>query len=99
MTTMKTEIVRIGNSRGVRIPKSFIEEAGLENEVELRLVDGGILVESAPVPRTGWAEAAKQMHDADKRDALDDLFTTDFDDEEWTWDSAAGSSVGSARRA
>ena len=83
---MKTKIVQIGNSRGVRIPKSFIEEAGLENEVELRLVEGGILVEVAPAPRAGWAEAAKQLHDVEKKDALDELFTTDFDDEEWSWE-------------
>lgn len=82
---MKTKIVQIGNSRGVRIPKSFIEEAGLENEVELRLVEGGILVESAPAPRTGWAEAAKHLHDVENGDMLDGLFTTDFDDE-WSWE-------------
>jgi hypothetical protein len=35
----KTRIVRIGNPRGVRIPKPLLEQAGLEDEVELRLVE------------------------------------------------------------
>ncbi len=37
---MKTKIVRIGNSRGVRIPKPLLEEAGLEDQVRLRVVEG-----------------------------------------------------------
>ena len=86
MNTMKTKIVQIGNSRGVRIPKSFIEEAGLENEVELRLVEGGILVESAPAPRTGWAEAAKKLRDVENGIMLDEPVATDFDDAEWSWE-------------
>ena len=38
---MKTRLVRIGNSRGVRIPKPLLEQAGLEDEVQLRVVDDG----------------------------------------------------------
>ena len=83
---MKTKIVRIRNSRGIRIPKSFIEEAGLENDIELRLVERGILVESASAPRDGWAEAARQVQDAEKKDTLDGLFATDFDESEWSWE-------------
>ena len=36
---MKTELVRIGNSRGVRIPKPFIEQCGLGETVDLRVAD------------------------------------------------------------
>ena len=86
MKTMKTKIVQIGNSRGVRLPKSFIEEAGLEYEVELRLVEDGILVESAPTPRAGWSEAAKHLHDVEKGVMLDEPVATHFDDSEWSWE-------------
>ena len=46
---MKTKVQRWGNSLAVRIPKSFAEEVGLMDgsSVELRLVDGGLLVEPA----------------------------------------------------
>ena len=44
----------IGNSRGVRIPKSMLDEAGLDGDVELRLADGEIRI-SAIEPDTGAA--------------------------------------------
>ena len=49
---MRGKLVRIGNSRGVRIPKAMIEEAQLTEEVELRVIDGEIRI-SAVEPETG----------------------------------------------
>jgi antitoxin MazE len=43
---MKTKLIRIGNSRGVRIPKPLLKQSGLEGEVRLRVVEGGIMVEA-----------------------------------------------------
>lgn len=60
---MKTRLIRIGNSRGVRLPKSLITQAGLSEEVELHVRDGAILLERAPSTRSGWADAAKEMHE------------------------------------
>jgi len=60
---MKTRIVRIGNSRGVRIPKPLIEQAGLGDEVELRVVESGLLAQPARKPRFDLAEAARQLHE------------------------------------
>jgi antitoxin MazE len=47
---VKAKVQRWGNSLAVRIPKSFAEEVGLEagTTVEMRLVDGGLLVAPAP---------------------------------------------------
>lgn len=45
---MKTKLVRIGNSRGVRIPKPLIESSGLSDEVELRVGKGKITIVAAP---------------------------------------------------
>ena len=42
---MKTKIIRIGNSQGVRIPKPLLDEAGLGDEVELRITDRGLALE------------------------------------------------------
>jgi len=60
---MKTRLVRIGNSRGIRLPKPLIVQAGLTDEVELYVRDGAIVIERASTPRAGWAEAANQMHE------------------------------------
>lgn len=82
---MKTKIVRIGNSQGVRIPKPLLEQAGLEGEVRLRVVDSGIMIEARATAREGWAEAAKLVHDRGEDGLLDDWQPTRFDEEEWTW--------------
>ena len=50
-----THLVKIGNSQGIRIPKPFIEQAQLQNcELELRLVNNGLLVSPKKKPREGW---------------------------------------------
>jgi len=82
---MKTRLIRIGNSRGIRLPKPVIEQAGLSEEVELRVRQGSITILPKVGPRRGWAEAAQRLR-ADGEDHLLDRPTpTRFDDEEWAW--------------
>ncbi len=45
---MNTELVRIGNSRGVRIPKPFIEQCGLGETVELRVANDCLVRQDHP---------------------------------------------------
>ncbi|HWP36683.1 MAG TPA: AbrB/MazE/SpoVT family DNA-binding domain-containing protein [Gemmatimonadales bacterium] len=82
---MKTRLVRIGNSRGVRIPKPLLDQVGLEEEVELRLLDDGIMIKAAGTPRTGWAEAARLAHERGEDGLLDQPTPTQFDKTEWEW--------------
>ncbi len=80
---MKTKIIRIGNSQGVRIPKPLLDEAGLGDEVELRVTDRGLSLERLVPIREGWAEAAAEL--SEREEVGDDTFTpTDFD-AEWEW--------------
>jgi antitoxin MazE len=85
---MKTTIVKIGNSRGIRIPKSIIEESGLENDVELEVNDGKIIIKPISKNRESW-DAAFQKMAKNKDDALLDseilLNQTKWDEEEWEW--------------
>ena len=73
---MKTRLVKIGNSRGVRIPKPLIEEAGLENEVEMRVVEAGILIECSPDARVGWDEAARRVRERGDDRLIDEVVPT-----------------------
>ena len=82
---MKTRLVRIGNSRGIRLPKPLIAQAGLTEEIEMHLRDGAIVIERASTPRTGWAQAAKEMHERDEDRMLAPVIPTRFDEEEWEW--------------
>jgi antitoxin MazE len=83
---MKTKIIRIGNSRGVRIPKPLLEQAGLADQVILRVIDDGIVIESADKPRANWAEAASVLHGRGEDGLLDEPVDTDFDETEWVWE-------------
>ncbi len=82
---MKARLVRIGNSRGVRLPKPLIEQAGLGDEVELLVRDGAIVIAAAQRPRTGWAVAAKRLRQRGGDHLLDPASSTRFDEEEWEW--------------
>ncbi len=82
---MKTRLVRIGNSRGVRIPKPLIEQAGLTDEVEMGVRDGAIVIQPAATLRSGWADAAKRMRQQDDDLLLDPPTPTNFDEGEWEW--------------
>ena len=82
---MKARIVRVGNSRGVRLPKPLLDESGLPDEVEIRAESGRIIIESAHRPRAGWAEAARAMAGQGEDQLLDEPTPTEFDSEEWTW--------------
>jgi len=79
---MHARLVRIGNSRGVRLPKAVIEAAGLEDDLDLEVRDGAVIVRNAETIRSGWAEAAAACHAAGQ-DALEDWdFTSD--DGDWS---------------
>ncbi len=81
----KTRIVRIGNSRGIRVPKVLLEQAQLPDEVELQAEHGRLIVRAAHGPRAGWAEAAKAMHGRGDDQLLDASTSTYFDDKDWQW--------------
>ncbi len=82
---MKTRLVRIGNSRGVRLPKPLIEEAGLSEEVEVRARRGSILILPLTGARSGWAEAARRLRERSADRLLEEPTPTRFDRKEWSW--------------
>ena len=83
--TTKTRIIRIGNSRGIRVPKLLLDQAQLPEEVEVRAEPGRLVVEDVRRARAGWAAAAKAMHDHGDDDLLDAPTVTRFDRKQWHW--------------
>lgn len=71
-----SKIIRIGNSRGVRIPRPLLEQAGLEGRVRLRVVHAGLLIERQDAARHGWSDAAKLMEERGETGLLDDPTST-----------------------
>ncbi len=63
---MKTNLVPIGNSKGIRIPKIMLEESKIEDKVEIERVGQKIIIRPLKqVPREGWDKAFRLMHERD----------------------------------
>jgi antitoxin MazE len=83
---MRIELVRIGNSRGIRIPKPLIEQCGFGDTVELRVEHDRLIIAPDRAPRQGWKEAfAATGSSAPDALLLEALRPNEFDAEEWTW--------------
>lgn len=81
----RTRLVRIGNSRGIRIPKDMIERLNLNEEVEIEEKEGHLEVRRGRKPREGWEEAFKEMARRGDDRLIDESAPTTFDQEEWEW--------------
>lgn len=85
---MKAAIVQIGNSRGVRIPKVMLEQCGLENEVDMEVLNRKLVICPTSQPREGWSESFQAMAKQGDDTLLEHATKTDpkWDEEEWEWE-------------
>jgi antitoxin MazE len=83
---MKLVLVRIGNSRGIRIPKALIEQCGFGDTVDVLVEENRLVLIPERATREGWKEtfaaAGAYTDDAALCDAIP---ANEFDDEEWSW--------------
>lgn len=84
-TIMKAQIIQIGNSQGIRIPKMMLEETRLSGEVELEVHSDGLLIRSVQKPRGTWDAAFKALADADDDQPLQSAPGGRFESGEWKW--------------
>ncbi len=84
---MRTNIIRIGNSQGIRIPKILLEQSRLGTEVELEVENEMIVIRPATKPRDGWKEKFRLMSESGDDNMLDEQpgEQTEWDKEEWEW--------------
>jgi antitoxin MazE len=81
---VKSRIVQVGNSKGIRLPKLMLEQSGIIDNIEIEVSDGQILIKPASKARVGWDEAFAQMVvNGDEEPILD--VTNEWDDTEWEW--------------
>jgi antitoxin MazE len=84
---MKTYLIQIGNSKGIRIPKSFIEQYKLSEEIELVPSAKGLLITSKIKPRGNWEDLFKNSGAVEnlKENTEWQKISNRFDNEEWSW--------------
>jgi len=85
MNAVKTQIIKIGNSRGIRIPKLLIDQVGLGNEVEISVQRDHLVIRSTSHPRHGWDEQFRAMAEQGDDRLLDKATPTQWDVSEWKW--------------
>jgi antitoxin MazE len=84
---MQANLIRIGNSRGVRLPKTLIEQCGFGDTVELRVNGEQLILSRTRKPREGWSAALAAVRESIENDELlmDGIPMDEFEDDEWTW--------------
>ena len=83
---MKANIIRIGNSRGVRIPKSILEQCGLEGSVEVSVENNAVVIAPAQRVRESWSDAFRSMAEhGDDAPLLDENDLTREQDIDLRW--------------
>jgi antitoxin MazE len=83
---MRVELIRIGNSRGIRIPKPLIEQCGLGETVELNVEKGRLTISPGRQARAGWRDAFLSAgSSAEDAKLMGSISDNEFDAEEWTW--------------
>jgi len=80
---MKSNLIKIGNSKGIRISSNIIKECGLESEVEIKIIDKKIIIEAVKEPRGDWNKSFQDMHENNE----DTLLTSNGKtfDKDWEW--------------
>lgn len=81
----RTKLIKIGNSRGIRIPKAVAEHLHLGDDIEIVIKEDHLEIRPGRKPRDGWADAFRTM--AERRDdrLVDIPVPTVWDKEEWDW--------------
>lgn len=82
---VRAKLTRVGNSRGIRIPKALIDQLGLESEVEIVVENDHLEIHRGRKPRSGWSEQFSAMAEQGDDKLLDEETPTEWDEAEWEW--------------
>ncbi len=83
---IRTRLVKIGNSQGIRIPKVVLDQLNLIDTIELEVQDNQLIVRATQTARAGWADQFQQMAALGDDALLDpELNVTQWEDSEWEW--------------
>lgn len=81
---METSIIKIGNSKGLRLSKTILEKYNIKDKVEMILEEGQIILKPIAIPRENWEKEFKKMNEnGDDELLMNDVFE-DENLEEWS---------------
>jgi antitoxin MazE len=79
---MEADIIKIGNSKGIRLSKTILEKYNIKDKVELILEEGQIILKPVETPRKNWEKSFEKMHlEGDDKMLMNDVFNDEILDE------------------
>jgi antitoxin MazE len=79
---MQTSIIKIGNSKGLRLSKAILEKYNISDKVEIILEKGRIILQPIETPRKNWEAAFQKMHaENDDQLLVGDVFDSEIFEE------------------
>ena len=87
---MKTKVIKIGNSRGIRLPKAILRQIGVGDEMNLEVERDRLILKPIRDRRSGWRKAFQNMafnSDDHLLDGEDTVSQSSWDDDEWIWEN------------
>ena len=84
-TVIKARIVKIGNSQGIRIPKVWLDQVKLGEDVEVAVQPDQLVIRPARRPRHDWDKRLCAMAEHGDDRLLDEAIPTQWDKDEWEW--------------
>lgn len=87
MNSIKVKIIQIGNSKGIRLSKSLIEQYDMKDELVLETKKDSIVIRPAENPRAGWEKSFEKMRLMGDDALLDEgtELESEWDQVEWQW--------------
>jgi len=82
---MKAQIIQIGNSQGIRIPKALLLETKISGDIELEVHPEGILIKNVNRPRSDWDERFRLAVEQDDELSNGERIPNSFEKKEWQW--------------
>lgn len=84
---MRARVIKIGNSKGLRIPKPILEQTGIMDDVEIEVEKNKIIIRPVKDVRDGWENAFKLMRKKGDDELVieDEKISHSWDEEEWQW--------------
>lgn len=58
---MEVSVIKIGNSKGIRLPKAILQKYDIKDTVDLELKEDHIEIRSKRKPRQDWEASFKEM--------------------------------------
>ncbi|MEI7669320.1 MAG: AbrB/MazE/SpoVT family DNA-binding domain-containing protein [Pseudomonadota bacterium] len=82
---MQIDIIAIGNSKGIRIPKAMLEQCGVAEHVDIEVENNRLIITPLSPKRAGWASAFENSHTTKPDEIFEEMLANAFDESEWEW--------------